>query len=343
MAKTVKSLKNKEARVLSPGGRIEILATEGADAAKAPSSFKMILYTGQGLKSYYWGTTYLDLTGFKPSRANVPAMLNHYEVVGSTLEVRADKAAKEISCSGTLLAGTMEEEPAANMVKRRLAQKHPYQASGRWQPKAVEDVGDGIKATVNGEEVTGPCTIFREFGLVEASFADLGADDQTSAIAASADETVTTVEIEGDKTMTTPANKTILASLLTLKEIFGGDKAIDLQASKPEAADILAFLPDIVGEVKGLRASLATAEGKVKQLETDLAAAKAAPAVVLPGKADPSSPAVKAKEDTALAAAACKDEQQVKAEYENSEDIRAQFASVEIYRAYREKNAKPAK
>lgn len=346
MAKTVRKLTGAQARVLSDGCLIEILAAEGADA-KGPKRFKMVLYTGAPLQSGYWGPTYLDVSGFKASRKDLPVLRNHDrdQVAGFTRDITADVGAKQIVAQGLFLSGSDDEEPTAAQITRRMAQGHPYQASGRWVPRSVEEVQAGASATCNGETVNGPCTIFREFGIVEGSICEMGADGMTQSLAAAAgDEQPVNVTIEGEKTMTTPgANKTLSATLLvSLKDIFGGDKAIDLQASKPEAADVLAFLPDIVTEVKGLRAALATAETKNAQLEKDLATAKAAPAVILATKGDASAPVVAAKEDKDLAAAACKDEAQIKAEYENSPDIRAQYSDVKVYAAYRAAYPKPA-
>lgn len=320
-------------------------------AAGAGGAFDMLLYTGAVFSgSYRWGNVVLDVAGFKPHRKDVAAMLNHYEPVGAVADYETDPAKGIIRCTGKLLQGTETQEPAANKVQRRLQQKFPYQASGRYQPIKVEQIEAGIPVTINGRKYTGPLTIFREFTNLEASFTEMGWDPMTKAVAAKADEAAT-IQVEVTATQPQQENRSMNATLLTsLQKIVGAEQAIVLATAKPEAADLSAFAQDFANlitaqatEIGTLKTKLSEQEktitakaGEIDTLKSELATAKKAPVVVVAGK-DPSKPEAEGQPVVEASDAA------YGKEFDEDANIQAQMPDRASYIVYRRKGGeKPA-
>lgn len=341
MKRTTQKIERKDAVAIIAGAPVEIVA---AEKDGLPEKWRGVLYTGQPFTGHwYWGTVYLDVAGFRPQRQDINALLEHdrTRVVGSTSKLTG--AGGQIVAEGPFLMGTAEEEPDANMVRRRLAQRHPYQMSGRWQPVRVEEVEDGGKATVNGAQVQGPCAIFREFRLAEASFVTMGWDSMTAAVAASEGTTAVEVQIEGEsmsKAIETaaPAPETpkTVPMLTMLAEAFGAQRAIELAAAKPDAKGIGDFAAELAADLKTTRAALATAQAgdqekaqRIAALEAELKTAKAAPAVVTIA-ADPAAPATAAPKTGADA---------WKAEFAASAKLQGEFGSEAAFLLWKQREA----
>lgn len=333
MSKQLQSVPLTKAHLIMAGASFTVQAADPSDqqANQRGPGFEMVLYTGSVFAGHwYWGDVILDVTGFKQHRQDIPALWAHYGgSVGFTTSITADPAAATIVAKGQLIAGTDDQEPEANRVRRRLDQKAPLQCSGRWIPSRVEKVLAGAKATVNGKTVQGPVSIFRQFHCAEASFVDLGWDPMTNAVAASdsASRSVQ-VEVQGAKPESKPMPNSI-ELIAALKPILGADKAIELVTAKPEAADLAAFSPEIIAhaqtlttQVKDLNAQLGAKDAEIGSLKTDLATAKARPPVISAAGSSPTPPA---------AQGAPKTEDQLKAEYAGSKDLQAEYGSVEVF------------
>lgn len=333
-------LEAQQAAVLMRGSVALVAANPADQQADAASGdgFRMVLYTGSVFAGHwYWGDVYLDVAGFKPTRQDLPALLRHdaAKVTGWTTKLTADAGTSQIIAEGKLLKGDAATEPYANIVRSRLAQNFPYQCSGRWEPSRVEQVQKDATATVNGQTVTGPCSIFRQFTIAEASFAEMGWDPMTSAVAASADgkqPSTLSVEIIGHKENAMP--KTNLTLLASLKDLLGADRAIDLIAANPEAADLSAFIKEIGADLQAARTELATAkqtitarDQRITALEAELAAAKKAP-VVATMNGDPSAPPPAAPTAGTVEA--------FKKEWDSSPDLQAEIPQQEVYVHFRQ-------
>lgn len=316
-------------------GKAEFLAATPDETfkgeGKGAGKFKMVVYAGNIFGGHwYYGDVLLDLAGFKPTRQDIPAMVDHGCYSASDYTVGACDSIKvegdQIVCTGWILAGTLEEEPAANQVLRRLKQGFPFQASGRWEPEpdGVEQILKGAKVTVNGKEYEGPLTIFRKFSVREVSFVPLGWDEQTEAVAAAAQDH--RVAPAATSAGATKKDQT-MNILATLKNLFGGDRAIELHTAKPDATTIDAFLPDVEKEITTLRASIETLKAENGTLKTDLAAAKAAPAVKSL-ETDPNQPT---KVEAAAGDLTKMTPEQLRAHYDATPALRAEFKSFEIF------------
>lgn len=346
MKKQTQKIEWKNAVAIIAGAPIE--AVKASDPEALPELWRGVLYTGEPFTGHwYWGTVYLDVSGFAPKRQDLNALMEHdrARVVGSTTKLA--KASGEIRVEGKFLMGDMEEEPDANTVRRRLSQGHPYQMSGVWQPAKVEQVPAGAQAKVNGKTVDGPCAIFRSFGIAEASFVSVGWDGMTAAVAAGENAGAVNVQIEGTNmdnnttpTPTPPAEPTTAPApvplLTALKDAFGADRAIELVSGKPDGKVLADFAGELVTALQSARTELAAAlkaDGekatKIAELEAALKAAKACPPVVTMNT-DPSAPAGKPVEGP----------EAWKTEFAASKKLQDEFGSDAAYVLHREREAK---
>lgn len=336
MPKALKSKVGKQDRSVESRGLAELLAAEGALATpSSPSKFRMTLYTGETVQRYNWRTdqivsVILDVAGFKPARTSeLPAMVDHYERAGTIDTLAADAATGTITATGRFLGADPDLFPGAARAQAVLRQGHALQCSGRWVPAKIQELAAGAKDTVHGKSVVGPMEIWREFSIREGSFCDLGRDEMTHAELA-ASQPLSEPEPEESNM------KNSLALIASLKPIFGADRAIELAASKPDADDLSAFAGEIAahataltGRVSELEASVTAKDGEIATLKTELAASKAAPAVKTV-VTDPNTPPA--------AQAAAGSDAALKAKYENSAELKAEFGDLERFLAFAKKN-----
>ena len=353
MSKTEKDSKALAANAGSLLALGTLIAAEPSADASALRSFEMCLYkAGYVFAGHWqWGNIVLDLAGLNQHRQDVPALHNHYrsDVAGFTKTLGV--FGSEISAAGMLLNGSKEDEPVAYMIRSRLEQNFPYQCSGRFEPElsAVETVPEGARVTVDGVEHVGPLTIFRKYKVAEVSFTELGWFNQSSAKLAAGENQNDEIHIlestkspvpaalEGAKkpmtTENTPATeKKGLLSLMA--EAFGHKEAIAMFEENPDASGIEAFAPKMIETITALRASVDTLtasvaerDTKITKLEADLAAAKANPPLTA-AAGDPSIPAAKEPKLEGVEA--------LKAEYQKSEALQAEFGSVENFLKFKE-------
>lgn len=145
--------------------------------------FKMTIYTGADMQSFWWGKVALDLAGGKLEKNLLPALREHNidQIAGWHDQV---EFGKKVVSSGYLTEATESGRETAAL----LQDKFPFQASAGVWPTKLENVGENATAEVNGRQFTGPGVIFRKWVLREASFCVFGADNHTSALAAAAGE-----------------------------------------------------------------------------------------------------------------------------------------------------------
>jgi hypothetical protein len=349
-----RTMKEAEACLWMRGSKVELLTAApaaGSTATPGPRKFRMVLYTGAVFANHWrWGNCILDVKGFDPTRPDVPALEEHDRslVAGYTDELVTKGG--EIIATGILLEGDAETEPSAARIRSRLDQKYPYQSSGYWVPLQVEEVQPGVKATVNGESVNGPCTIFRKFNLREASFCTLGWDEESQAVAAGANQdrilTVAVLGAEPNPKGTTMPDPTKPALITQLQSAFGPEKAIALFTAQPNATGLEAFTTQLVEELTGLRTKLTTTEGEVATLKTSeatlkvqLAAAQKAPAVITMA-GDPEKPVIPAGADAAVIAALPEGPDKWAKQFATDKGVQAQFSSAEHYAMYKKNESR---
>jgi phage head maturation protease len=155
---------------------IELVAAAEGATNKLPR-FKMTAYTGGMMNLGGWyRPVVVDLTGVKAAKS--VAILRQHDpgrIIGHTDSVTIDE--KGIRVEG-LISGTAAD---AQEVTASSKNGFPWQASIGANPDRVEFLAEGKKATVNGQEFTGPMNIVRASTLFEVSFVPIGADGNTSA------------------------------------------------------------------------------------------------------------------------------------------------------------------
>jgi hypothetical protein len=162
---------------LTANAEVTLVAANGADAAPLPR-FKMVAYTGGPMKVGGWRyPVVIDLAGMSvPSQAR-PIRFGHDASagVGHTDAVRVE--AGQLVATGVISRDTL----AAKEVVASSKNGFPWQASVGASVDEFEFIKEHQKATVNGQEFTGPINVVRKATLGEISFVDLGADGRTSA------------------------------------------------------------------------------------------------------------------------------------------------------------------
>lgn len=150
--------------------------------SNAPQQFRMVANSGQPMTGHwYWGTLAVDLAGLNVSSQSKPVLRDHDtgQVVGVTDTI-------EVTNEGLAVTGRFTEATEAGREAAALAADgFPWEASIFAPPSRLEEIEEGRSAEVNGYQLAGPATIFREAELNEVSFTVFGADRRTRAEAMS--------------------------------------------------------------------------------------------------------------------------------------------------------------
>lgn len=162
---------------LTAVAEIAAAAASGDGGAQLPR-FKMVAYTGGTMRVSGWRhPVVLDLAGLSVPSQNRPIRFAHDPAagVGHTDAIRVE--AGQLMAAGVISRDTA----AAREVVASSRNGFPWQASIGAGVEEFEFIKEQQKATVNGQEFTGPVNIVRKSTLGEISFVDLGADGRTSA------------------------------------------------------------------------------------------------------------------------------------------------------------------
>jgi hypothetical protein len=198
--------KNKSIPALTLTATADITIAAAADGQAAPlPRFKMVAYTGGAMRVAGWRhPVVIDLAGLAvPSQAR-PIRFGHDPLsgVGHTDAIRVE--AGQLIATGVISRDT----GAAKEVVASSRNGFPWQASVGASVEEFEFIKDNQKATVNGQELTGPVNVVRKATLGEISFVDLGADGRTSASVAAQQNKERSVMDDESKTTTPAINAT---------------------------------------------------------------------------------------------------------------------------------------
>jgi hypothetical protein len=153
-------------------------AAAGSDAERALPRFRMLAYTGGPMRVAGWRhPVVLDLAGLAVPSQNRPIRFAHDPAagVGHTDSIKVEGG--QLVATGVISRDT----PTAREVVASSRNGFPWQASVGASVEEFEFVRESQKATVNGQEFSGPLNVVRRATLGEISFVDLGADGRTSA------------------------------------------------------------------------------------------------------------------------------------------------------------------
>lgn len=143
-------------------------------------TFTGIAYSGEVIQGhYYWGDVIFDLDTIQ-MKTPLGALIDHDtgRRAGVVRNFTKDNQGG-LKVSGDLLSNKNGQE-----VAQDSDEGYPWEMSVYIVPGSIEEVDRG-EVVVNGKTLKAPITIFRNGVIREVSFCALGADDNTSAIAAS--------------------------------------------------------------------------------------------------------------------------------------------------------------
>ena len=202
------------ALTLTATADITVVAAADGQAAPLPR-FKMVAYTGGAMRVAGWRhPVVIDLAGLAvPSQAR-PIRFGHDPLsgVGHTDSIRVE--AGQLVATGVISRDTS----AAKEVVASSRNGFPWQASVGASVEEFEFIKDNQKATVNGQELTGPVNVVRKATLGEISFVDLGADGRTSASIAARQNKEPSVMAD-DPTTSNPTPSPIIATEQTPEQV----------------------------------------------------------------------------------------------------------------------------
>ena len=148
---------------------------EAGTSPTDPRRISGVAYSGDVLAHPYWSAVVFDLaTTQAPDR--LPVLVEHDRAQrAGVASLRITPERIEIE-SGTLLRNATGTQVAADADAG-----FPWQLSVHIEPREVQQLAAGERATVNGRDVAGPAAIFRNATIREVSFTPTGIDPSTSA------------------------------------------------------------------------------------------------------------------------------------------------------------------
>ncbi len=205
MKKIENSLQNEKYKQRLFGGNVKFIKAKKKDLVFSSDhnqfseigddrTFSGVAYSGKMIKGHaFWGDLIFDVASMK-SKPKIPILFNHdmEKIVGSgTLTFKND-----VKVSGTISNVTEHGKYLYDLIK---GEGFPMQESVYIEPETIRNLQKNEKMTVNGQEVTGPATIFMGGKIKEVSLTPLGADSETSTTIFNQNEEI---EIQQETTMT---------------------------------------------------------------------------------------------------------------------------------------------
>lgn len=200
-------------------------------------TFTGVAYSGEVIQGHYWwGDVVFDLDTIQ-MKTPLGALIDHDpgRRAGVVRSFTKDNQGG-LKVSGDLLSNKNGQE-----VAQDSDEGYPWEMSVYISPGSIEEVERG-EVTVNGRTLKAPITIFRHGVIREVSFCALGADDNTSAVAAShtpkqfnkQQEDTDVTELEKEKEARIAAEKQRDDALTELKQFKEKKRADDIAALETE-------------------------------------------------------------------------------------------------------------
>jgi hypothetical protein len=167
-----------EAAFLFDLGRVQFAAGESKDGR---TPLTILARSGKPIVHWYWGQVIHDMAGMRLAgdRCPVDYIHNDWEVIG--YGSKFDTSSGDLVISGELVSFQEDDRAAEVAFKGRAGV--PYEASIFFDPcngLRVEEVAPGVAVTVNGQNLVGPATVFRQWLLRGVSVCPYGADPNSS-------------------------------------------------------------------------------------------------------------------------------------------------------------------
>ena len=161
--------------------RLGDLSVDPVEEGKKKRTFSGVAYSGEVITDHwYWTRVIFDLDSMQ-IKGRIPALLEH----SSRQRAGAINTHTISHQEGLVVHGDLMSNEFGTQVAQDSDDGFPWQMSVRIEPAKTEEVAADQTVIVNGKTLQGPITIFRGGRIREVSFCALGADDNTSAVAAS--------------------------------------------------------------------------------------------------------------------------------------------------------------
>lgn len=259
---------------LCAGGSVEIQAAEGEDG---PGNFSMVAYTGRAMRPGGWRKEHplvLRISGME-SPSKIPVHRDHDSgrIVGHADHVVAD--ANGVSVSGVLSADNEHTRDVRAASRNGFPWQSSVGANLIGNPRLL---AAGKKEVINGHEMTGPLYVAERWKLKEASFVSLGADEATSAVAASEEkiEMADNVNVEAKDVADVTAGETTTVVEKPIQASETPDVVAQMRSEAAKEAQRLADIAAKFAEFPELKATAITEGWSGDKLELELVKAKAA-------------------------------------------------------------------
>ena len=174
---------------------IPINALRFSGKGKVTGSLSMVAYSGGKIKAHpYWGDLAINLEGMKLNKDKYPILENHdvSKKVGFVERGQIQKNGNLRVRSGVIL-----DTPSGQEFSRLSKDGYPWQSSIYAKPSVIEKISEGEKVSLNGNEFSGPLTIWAACELKEISVVTLGWDSETSAEAFTQNIHTLSLELRG--------------------------------------------------------------------------------------------------------------------------------------------------
>ena len=150
------------------------LGDNGDGAKTAP--IRLLARAGRAIEHPYWGSVVHDFEGMQ-HKSRIPIDYRHDEPIGYVNKF--DDASGDLVLSGALVPFKDSDKATEIIHKSKLGV--PYEASIDFRaPVVLEELGAGKFAQVNGQQVSGPATIIRQWTLRGVAVCPYGADSNTA-------------------------------------------------------------------------------------------------------------------------------------------------------------------
>jgi hypothetical protein len=223
-------------------------------SSDAPRTFAGVAYSGGIIPHHGWKNLVIDLTTVRfAASETVPVLLEHNR------ECRVGVCTLHVEDGSLKAKGKLLSNEGATQLAADADAGFPWQMSVHAEPDSVDIISAGAIANVNGMEITGPATVFRNTTIREVSFCVTGQDKDTSA---------NVFNSLGSDTMTEDMIQQLSAKLEA------AEAALKLRVEKEPADSVRAILGADIPQDK-LQVYLSITNDQWEQIKQDVQALKA--------------------------------------------------------------------
>lgn len=142
----------------------------------APRTFAGVAYSGGIIPHHGWKNLVIDLDTVRfTASETVPVLLEHNR------ECRVGVCAMQVEDGSLKAKGKLLSNEWAIQLAADADAGFPWQMSIHAEPDSVDIISADAAVNVNGMDITGPATVFRNTTIREVSFCVTGQDKDTSA------------------------------------------------------------------------------------------------------------------------------------------------------------------